>query len=135
MFSTIINVCYSVFLKIKSAIKEALLAWKLKLVCSRRSRPRVFCKRGVLRNFPKFTGKHRCQRTFFNKVADLRPATLLKKRFWHRCFPLNFAKYLRTPFLTEHLVATATIPRETWRTLSHPMSNRNFYTSKGTRCN
>ena len=31
------------------------------------------------------------------------PATLLKKRLWHRCFPVNFAKFLRTPFLTEHL--------------------------------
>ena len=27
-----------------------------------------------------------------------RPATLLKKRLWHRCFPVNFAKFLRTPF-------------------------------------
>ena len=31
----------------------------------------------------------------------LRPATLLKKRLWHRCFPVNFAKFLtaehRTP--------------------------------------
>ena len=22
-----------------------------------------------------------------------------KKRLWHRCFPVNFAKFLRTPFL------------------------------------
>ena len=29
----------------------------------------------------------------------LRPATLLKKRLWHRCFPMNFAKFLRTIFL------------------------------------
>ena len=27
------------------------------------------------------------------------PATLLKKSLWHRCFPVNFAKFLRTPFL------------------------------------
>ena len=27
-----------------------------------------------------------------------RPSTLLKKRLWHRCFPVNFAKFLRTPF-------------------------------------
>ena len=27
------------------------------------------------------------------------PATLLKKRFWHGCFPVNFAKRLRAPFL------------------------------------
>ena len=33
----------------------------------------------------------------------LTPATLLKKRLWHRCFPHNFAKFLRTPFFIEHL--------------------------------
>ena len=53
----------------------------------------------VLRNFAKFTGKHLCQCRFFNKVAGLRPATLLKKRLWHRCFPEKFAKFLRTPFI------------------------------------
>ena len=31
--------------------------------------PEVFCKKGVLRNFAKFTGKHLCQSLFFNKVA------------------------------------------------------------------
>ena len=29
----------------------------------------------------------------------LRPATLLKSRFRHRCFPVNFVKFLRTSFL------------------------------------
>ena len=29
-------------------------------------------------------------------------ATLLKLWLWHSCFPVNFAKFLRTPFLTEH---------------------------------
>ena len=69
----------------------------------RSSRPEVFCKKGVLGNFAKFTGKHLCQSLFFNKVAGLRPATLLKKVLWHRCFPVNFAKFLRTPFIIEHL--------------------------------
>ena len=45
----------------------------------RSSRPEV-----VLKNFAKFTGKHMCQSLFFNKVA-------------------SFAKFLITPFLTEHL--------------------------------
>ena len=69
----------------------------------RSSRPEVFSKKGVLRNFAKFTGKHLCQSLFFNKVADLRSAALLKKRLWHRCFPVNFEKFLRTPFIIEHL--------------------------------
>ena len=67
------------------------------------SHSEVFCKKGVLRNLTKFTGKHLCQSLFFNKVAGLRPATLLKKRLWHKCFPVNFVKFLRTPFFIEHL--------------------------------
>ena len=35
-------------------------------------------------------------------VKKAPPATLLKKRLWHRCFPMNFAKFLRTSFFTEH---------------------------------
>ena len=53
------------------------------------SRSEVFCKKGIITCFVKFTGH--------------RPATLLKKRLWHSCFPVNYAKFLRTPFLTEHL--------------------------------
>ena len=30
---------------------------------------------------------------------EKRPATLLKKRLWHRCFLVNSMKFLRTPFL------------------------------------
>ena len=41
---------------------------------------KIFCKEGVFRNFAIFTGKHLHQSLFFNKVAGLRPATLLKKR-------------------------------------------------------
>ena len=33
------------------------------------------------------------------KVAGIRPATLLKNRLCHRCFPVSFVKFLRTPFL------------------------------------
>ena len=33
----------------------------------------------------------------------LRPATLLKKRLWHRCFPVNYVKFPRTTFFIEHL--------------------------------
>ena len=38
-----------------------------------------------------------------NSQENLRPATLLKKGLWHRCFFVNFAKFLRTIFFTEHL--------------------------------
>ena len=64
----------------------------------RSSRSEVFCSKGALRNFGNFAGKHLCQSLFFNKVAGLRPATLLKKRLWHKRFPVNFSKFLRTTF-------------------------------------
>ena len=38
----------------------------------RSSRLEGFCKKGVLKNFTKFTGKLLCLSLFFNKVADLR---------------------------------------------------------------
>ena len=59
----------------------------------------VLWKKVVLKIFTKLTGKHLCQSLFFNKVVCLRPATLLKKRLWHWCFPVNFVKFLRAPFL------------------------------------
>ena len=31
-------------------------------------------------------------RVSFFKELQAMPATLLKKRLWHRCFPVNFAK-------------------------------------------
>ena len=48
----------------------------------------VFLRKGALR---KIHRKHLCES----------PATLLKRRPWHRCFPVNFAEFLGTPFLTE----------------------------------
>ena len=65
----------------------------------RSSHRRSSVKKNVLRNIAKFTRKHLCQSLFFHKVAGLIPANLLKKRLWHRCFPENFAEFLRIPFL------------------------------------
>ena len=61
----------------------------------------LFCKKGALKNFTKFTGKHLCWSLFFNKVAGL--ATSFKNWLGQMCFPVNFAKFLRTSFFIEHL--------------------------------
>ena len=50
-----------------------------------------------------FTGKYLCLSLFFINIQAWKPATLLKKRLRHRCFPVKFARFLRTPFFTEHL--------------------------------
>ena len=81
----------------------------------RRSHQRYSVRKGVLRIFAKFTGNHLCQSLFFNKVPGLRPATLLKKSLWHRCIPVNFAKFLRTPFFPENLRTTASEDIKTLR--------------------
>ena len=39
----------------------------------------------------------------------IRPATLLKRNLWHRCFLVNFAKFLRTPFFYRTHPATASV--------------------------
>ena len=50
--------------------------------------------KSALGNFTTFTGKHLCQSLFL-------ACNLLKKRLWHRCFPVNVVKFLRTPFFIE----------------------------------
>ena len=82
------------------------------LACYTNSRLEVFYKKGVLKNFGKFTGKRQCQSLFFDKVAGPEPATLLTKRLWHRCFLVNVQKFLRTPFLTEHLLAASDVTKQ-----------------------
>ena len=69
----------------------------------RSSRPEVFCKKGVFRNFAKFTGKHLCQSLFFTKVAGLRPVTLLKKETLVQVFSCEFCAIFKSTFFTEGL--------------------------------
>ena len=45
------------------------ISLSLRLKKNRSSCSRVFCKKGVLKNFAKFTGKPLCQSRFFNRVT------------------------------------------------------------------
>ena len=65
---------------------------------------RCSINKGTLPDFPKFTGKYLRWSLVFTIVGGL--ANLLKKRFRHRCFPVNSLKFLRTLF-TNHLCVTA----------------------------
>ena len=65
------------FLMVKSNIKQCLesgLGFSESIVSigndstfAQKQPPEVFCKKGALNNFSKFTGKHLCQSLFFNK--------------------------------------------------------------------
>ena len=39
-------------------------------------------------------------------LIGLKTATLLKKRLWQRCFPVNFVKFLGATFFIEHIRET-----------------------------
>ena len=89
----------AIFLSFFSAYTT--LVWKIEYFCILQGLQKFFCSEGtekivgsttggvlVLKNFSKFTGKQLCP-----------TVTLLRKKLWHRCFPVNFAKFLRAPFL------------------------------------
>ena len=63
-------------------------------------------KKGVLRNFTKFTEKHLCQSILFNKVTGLRP---IKKETLARVFSCEFCEISKNTFFTERLWITASI--------------------------
>ena len=79
--------------------------WKTKssrcynnLVTVRSSRPELFCEKGVLKSFTKFTGKHLCQSVFFFiKVEGLRLANLLKKTL-AQLFSCEFCEIFKNTF-------------------------------------
>ena len=55
----------------------------------------MFCKKGVFKNFTKFTGKHLCQSLFFNKSLYLKRdavtgkfCEISKNTFSHRTPPV-----------------------------------------------
>ena len=64
------------------------------LCFSRSSRPEVFCKKGVLVNFAKFTGKYLCQSLFFNKVAE----HLFLQNASGGCFCFSFIRFQKQCF-------------------------------------
>ena len=73
-------------------VAQLSISYVLSVDCYRSIRSLMFFKIGVLKNFANFPGK-----TF---VLE---SLLNKKRLRHRWFLVEFAKFLRTLFLTEHL--------------------------------
>ena len=59
----------------------------------RSGRRAVFCKKGVLRNLAKFTGRHLWQSLFFNKVAGL-----IEKETLAQVFSCEFCQISKNTF-------------------------------------
>ena len=64
----------------------------------RSSRLQMFFKIGVLETFTDFTGKHLCWSLFLIKLQAY-ACNFIKRRIQNKCFPVKFAKFLKTPFL------------------------------------
>ena len=62
--------------------------------------PEVVSKKGVLRNFSKFEGKHLCQGLFLSKVGDLLKESLAQ------VFSCEFCEISKNIFFTENLRTT-----------------------------
>ena len=71
---------------------------------SRSTRPDIFCKKGVLRNFTKFTVKHLCLSLFFNKVAVEVACNFTKKETLVQVFSCEFCKISKNTFFYRTLV-------------------------------
>ena len=69
---------------------------------------KVFCKKGFLKNFAIFTGKHLCWSLFVTIVQTFRPATLLK-RDSNTWFADEIWEIFKNTYFEQHLFSTSII--------------------------
>ena len=80
---------------------------------NRSTRLQVFFKIGVIICFHKFHMKNplfptkKTSLSLFNKVAGLQACNFIKTRLQHRCCPVKFPKFLRTPLYRTPPVAAS----------------------------
>ena len=79
-------------------------------VILRSSRPEVFCIKGVVRNFAKFTGKHQCQSLFFDKVAG-DACNFIKKETLAQVFFCEFWEIYKNTFFYRTPLVPASVLR------------------------
>ena len=79
-------------------MRDNIVALKINhpIICSRSSRPEVFCKKGVLKNSTKFIGKNLCQSLFFN-------FNFIKKETLEQVISYEFFEISKNTFFIEHL--------------------------------
>ena len=75
-----------------------IISLNVQLYSSEAVARRCSVKKVALGNFTKFIGKHLCQSLFFNKVAGLRLAILLKKESLAQVIPCEFCKISKNTF-------------------------------------
>ena len=73
--------------------------WIVTVAYLKKQPPEAFCKKGALKNFANFTGKHLCWSLFSIKLQARRPATFLKRASNTGGFPEKFLKLFRKKYL------------------------------------
>ena len=76
---------------------------------------RYCIKKGVLKNFVNFTGKHQWQSLFLNKIAGLRPETcnLIKKEALAQVVSCEIFEIFKNTFFIQYLWTTASDTKQT----------------------
>ena len=82
----------------------------------RSSHPEVFCKKGVLRNFVKFTGKHLCQSLFSIKIQA---CNFIKKEALALMFSCSFCEISQNTFFFRTAPVAASVNK-------YKMANRSI---------
>ena len=104
----------ALFLNSKAYYKISIVEYQC-LPC-RSSRSQIFSKKGILKIYAIFPGKH------LRWSLALIKLQAFKKRLQERCFPVNIVKFLRKAFLIEHfrwlfLPVTTTFRNRYWEDL------------------
>ena len=69
----------------------------------------MFCKRGILKVFAKFTEKRLCQSLYFNKVVSPQACNFLKKRALTQVFSCDFYKIFKNNFFYRKPLVAASV--------------------------
>ena len=85
---------------------------KLNIYSSRYHRCSI--KKGVLRKFAKFTGKHLCRSLFFKKVAGL-ACHFIKKVTPAQVFSCEYCEICKNTFFTEHLWTAVSLHKNIYK--------------------
>ena len=85
-------------------LRTTASVFQLALLCFhfQKQSPEVSVRKGTLRNFKKFTGKHLCQSLCFNKACNF-----IKREFMAMVFSCEFFEISMNTFFTEHVWVTA----------------------------
>ena len=102
--SSLIRLSFLEELHISGQCSLTMTPWN---IIRRSNHRRCSVRKGLLRNFAKFAGKHLCQSLVFNKVADLR------QKFWRTLFLQNTSRRLLL-YKTRGFMFSAYIERRTW---------------------